>query len=464
MQLNRRFDVTYSLLLLDDEVNLCRSLSRALQRDDLHVDAFSDPAQAVEAVSRTGYAVALVDLLMPAMGGLDFLREVRRLSPDTLVVIMTAYATIQTAVEAMRSGAFDYLQKPFTNEEARRHVERALQHFQLQQENRNLRDQLVSRYGMSNIIGVSAAMREVFRVVERVATSSATVLISGESGTGKELIARALHTQSPRSAAPFVAINCGAIPAELLESELFGYEKGAFTGAHNSKKGLVEQADGGTLFLDEISELLPRLQVKLLRMLQEREVQRVGGDKAIKVDVRVIAATNADLTERIRAGDFRADLFYRLNVVSLRIPPLRERVDDILPLAHHFLRKHDPAGCITGLDAVAAQILRRYTWPGNVRELENVVQRTTLLAKGEEVTATDLPEELHNGTSSERTPPPSGQSLSVAREEFERYFIVECLKRHHGNVSRAAREAGLHRQNFYQKLHKYGIQRKDYAT
>ena len=452
------------MLLLDDEVNLCRSLGRALQREDLRVDTFSNPSAALDAVGRNTYALALVDLLMPEMGGLDFLREVRRLSPDTLVVIMTAYATIQTAVEAMRLGAFDYLQKPFTNEEARRHVERAVEHFRLQQENRNLRGQLISRYGASNIVGVSAAMQEIFRVVERVANSSATVLITGESGTGKELIARALHTQSGRSAGPFVAINCGAIPSELLESELFGYEKGAFTGAHQSKKGLVEQADGGTLFLDEISELLARLQVKLLRMLQEREVQRVGGDRTIKVDVRVIAATNADLTQRITAGEFRSDLYYRLNVVSLRIPTLRERVDDILPLAHHFLRKHDSSGRLSGVDPVAAQVLRSYGWPGNVRELENVIERATLLAKGDEITVADLPSELNNDIDIGRTPAPSGKSFSVAREEFERYYILECLKRHHGNVSRAAREAGLQRQNFYQKLHKYGIQRKDYTA
>jgi len=331
----------------------------------------------------------------------------------------------------------------------------------LLQENRNLREQLVSRYGMSNIIGVSASMQEVFRTVERVANSSARVLITGESGTGKELIARALHTQSGRSTGPFVAINCGAIPSELLESELFGYEKGAFTGAHAAKKGLVEQADGGTLFLDEISELLPRLQVKLLRMLQESEVQRVGGERVIRVDVRVVAATNADLTERINAGEFRADLFYRLNVVSLRLPPLRERVDDILPLAHHFLHKHDHHGRLKGIDPLAAQILRRYSWPGNVRELENVIERATLLAKGEDVTAADLPSELNNGVDGGRTPPMPGKTFSAARDEFERYYILECLRRHHGNVSRAAREAGLQRQNFYQKLHKYGIERKD---
>jgi DNA-binding NtrC family response regulator len=451
----------FSMLLVDDETNLCRSLSRALQREDVHVDAFTSPADAVDALSRNSYALALVDLLMPGMGGLEFLREVRRLSPDTLVVIMTAYATIQTAVEAMRSGAFDYLQKPFTNEEARQHVDRALQHFNLVQENRNLRDQLVNRYGMNNIVAASKPMQEVFRVIERVANSSATILISGESGTGKELIARALHTQSGRSTGPFVAINCGAIPSELLESELFGYEKGAFTGAHSSKKGLVEQADGGTLFLDEISELLPRLQVKLLRVLQERELQRVGGDRAIKVDVRVIAATNADLMERIRRGDFRSDLFYRLNVVSMRIPPLRERVDDILPLAHHFLRKHDGPQHITGFHTVTAEILRRYQWPGNVRELENAIERATLLAKGEEIAPSDLPPELTAGAGVDR-PAPTGKSLSAARDDFERYFILECLRRHRGNVSRAAREAGLHRQNFYQKLHKYGIERKDY--
>jgi DNA-binding NtrC family response regulator len=455
----------YSMLLLDDEVNLGRSLSRALQRDDLHVDTFSKPAEAIDAVSRNSYALVLVDLLMPEMTGLDFLREVRRISADTLVIIMTAYATIQTAVEAMRSGAFDYLQKPFTNEEARRHVDRALRHFQLTEENRNLRDQLASRYGMHNVVGVSKPMQEVFRVVERVANSSATVLLTGESGTGKDLIARALHMQSARSARPLVAINCGAIPSELLESELFGYEKGAFTGAHASKRGLVEQADGGTLFLDEISELLLRLQVKLLRVLQEREVQRVGAERTIKVDVRVIAATNADLTERIKAGEFRSDLFYRLNVVSLRIPPLRERVDDILPLAHHFLRQHDGGGRVKGFDALTAQILRRYHWPGNVRELQNVVERACLLGRGEEITAADLPAELHGeGPVARATPPPLGATLTAAREDFERYFIVECLRRHQGNVSRAAREAGLRRQNFYQKLHKYGIQRKDYAA
>jgi DNA-binding NtrC family response regulator len=453
----------HSVLMLDDEANLVRQLAKALQREDLRVDAFTAPSEALEALSRNSYALALVDLLMPNMSGLDFLHEARRRSPDTLVVIMTAYATIQTAVEAMRAGAFDYLQKPFSNDEARRHVDRALQHFDLQQENRNLRHQLASRYGMQNIVGVSKAMQEVFRVVERVADSSATVLLTGESGTGKELIARALHTLSARNTQPFVAINCGAIPSELLESELFGYEKGAFTGAHSSKKGLVEQADGGTLFLDEIGELLLRLQVKLLRVLQEREVQRVGGDHTIKVDVRVVAATNADLTERIRAGEFRSDLYYRLNVVSLRIPALRERVDDVLPLAHHFLRKHDSSGRIKGFDPVTAQILRRYAWPGNVRELENVIERATLLARGEEITVGDLPAELHNGSEA-ASAMPAGPSLSAAREEFERYFIIECLKRHQGNISRAAREAGLHRQNFYQKLHKYGIQRKDYTT
>ncbi len=376
--------------------------------------------------------------------------------------MMTGYGTIESAVEAMRDGAFDYLQKPFTNDEARQHVERALQHFLLQQENRNLREQLVSRYGMRNIIGVSKAMQDVFRVVERVAGSTATVLITGESGTGKELIAHALHSQSPRAAAPFVAINCGAIPAELLESELFGYEKGAFTGAHQTRRGLVEGADGGTLFLDEIGELLPRLQVKLLRVLQEREVLRVGGESAVAVDVRVIAATNADLNARIQSGEFRADLYYRLNVVALRLPPLRERVEDIVPLAHHFLRKHDPDEHLTGFDAAAVQVLRQYEWPGNVRELENTVQRATLLARGSAIAATDLPHELLGRRPAPASVPP-GQSLSAARDAFEREFLLDCLRRHKGNISGAARAAGLHRQNLYQKLHKHGIERKEYA-
>ncbi len=453
--------MTLSMLLLDDEVNLCRSLSKALQRDEMTVDSFSQPAEALEACGRNAYAIALVDLMMPGMNGMDVLREIRRISPDTLVIMMTAYATIETAVEAMRSGAFDYLQKPFTNDEARRQVDRAAQHFRLVQENRNLRDQLAQRFGKSNMVGVSASMQEVFRVVERVAASAATVLISGESGTGKELIARALHLQSPRNAAPFVAINCGAIPSELLESELFGYERGAFTGAHAAKKGLVEQADRGTLFLDEISELLPRLQVKLLRMLQEREIQRIGGERTIKIDVRVIAATNADLLERIKTGEFREDLYYRLNVVSLRLPPLRERTDDILPLAHHFLRKHGATGTARGIDPLAAQLLRQHRWQGNVRELENVIERACLLACGEELTPDDLPYELSRGVEAPR-PAVAIKSLSAARDEFERYYIVDCLRRHNGNISRAAREAGLQRQNFYQKLHKYNVQRKDY--
>jgi DNA-binding NtrC family response regulator len=453
----------HSLLLLDDEVNLCRSLGRALQRDDVAVDTFSVPADALEALRSKAYTVALVDLMMPGTSGLDVLKQTRLVSPDTMVIIMTAYATIQTAVEAMRAGAFDYLQKPFTNEEARRQVDRALQHSRLVQENRNLRELLHTRYGISSMIGVSGAMQEIFRVVERVASSSATVLITGESGTGKELIARALHTQSPRSAAPFVAINCGAIPSELLESELFGYEKGAFTGAHQSKRGLVEQADAGTLFLDEISELLPRLQVKLLRMLQEREIQRIGGERTIKVDVRVVAATNAELRERIAGGEFREDLFYRLNVVSVRLPPLRERVDDVLPLVHHFLRKHDSGNQIKSIDPSAAQLLQEYHWPGNVRELENIVERACLLARGENLTPADLPAELTNGNQTPHTPC-TFKIFSTARDEFERSYMLECLRRHSGNVSRAAREAGLQRQNFYQKLHKHNIQRKDYTA
>lgn len=454
----------YSMMLVDDEVNLCRSLGRALQRPDLAVATFNRATDALEAAGRETYAVALVDLRMPEMGGIDFLREVKRVSPDTLVVMMTGYATIQTAVEAMRLGAFDYLEKPFENEVARQHVDRALQHFRLREENRNLREQLVDRYGTETIVGASSSMQQVLRVVERVAGSTATVLISGESGTGKELVARALHMRSPRSGGPFIAINCGAIPADLLESELFGHEKGAFTGAHAAKKGLVEQANGGTLFLDEISELLPLLQVKLLRVLQEREVQRVGGEGAIKVDVRVVAATNADLTERIAAGQFRADLYYRLNVVSLRLPPLRERTDDILPLAQHFLRRYDDDGRLNGIDPGAGDALRGYRWPGNVRELENVVQRAALLAQGTRIEVVDLPVEITNTAPAPAPAIPTGKPFGAAREDFERVYILDCLRRNNGNVSRAAREAGLQRQNFYQKLHKFGIQRKDYAV
>jgi len=452
-------------MVVDDEVNLCRSLSKALQRDEVTIDTFSDPSEAIAALSLNSYALVLVDLMMPRISGLDLLREVRRVSPTTVVVVMTAYATIQTAVDAMRLGAFDYVQKPFTNEEVRQYIERGLLHYRSSQQAGGAAIDTGPAQDRNGIIGQSGAIQEVLRIVGRVAKSNATVLITGESGTGKELIARALHTESDRSAGPFVAINCGAIPSELLESELFGYEKGAFTGASAAKRGLVEQADGGSLFLDEISEMLPHLQVKLLRMLQEREIQRVGGEGTISVDVRVIAASNADLADRMQAGQFRTDLYYRLNVVSLRLPALRERQDDILPLAHHFLRKHDPNGRLKGIDPVAAQILRNYRWPGNVRELENIVERASLLARGDDLSIADLPTELSHSVE-----PLGGESISserrfsTARDEFERYFIIECLRRNRGNVSRAAREAGLQRQNFYQKLHKYGIQRKDYMA
>ena len=457
--------MSYPLMLVDDEVNLCRSLSKALLREDLTIDAFSNPSEAIAALSLNTYAVVLVDLMMPQISGLDLLREVHRVSPTTVVVIMTAYATIQTAVDAMRLGAFDYVQKPFTNEEVRAYIERALDHYRSTHDGAGPSVDTDLAQQRSGIVGNSAAIQEVLRIVGRVAKSNATVLVTGESGTGKELIARCLHNESNRSVGPFVAINCGAIPSELLESELFGYEKGAFTGASGSKRGLVEQADGGTLFLDEISELLPHLQVKLLRMLQEREIQRVGGEGTIAVDVRVIAASNADLAERMQAGQFRTDLYYRLNVVSLRLPALRERQDDILPLAHHFLRKHDSSGRLKGIDPLAAQILRNYRWPGNVRELENVIERASLLAHGDELTIADLPVELsHSAEPSGNDMVPSGRRFSAARDEFERYFILECLRRNRGNVSRAAREAGLQRQNFYQKLHKYNIQRKDYMV
>ncbi len=452
-------------MVVDDEVNLCRSLRKALQREGLEIDAFSNPGEAIAALGSNTYAVALIDLMMPQISGLDLLREVRRVSPGTVVVLMTAYATIQTAVDAMRLGAFDYVQKPFTNEEVRQYIDRALAQYASTQDGSMLGVDPDAAQVRSGIIGSSAAIQEVLRIVGRVAKSHATVLITGESGTGKELIARALHTESERRDEPFVAINCGAIPSELPESELFGYEKGAFTGATAAKRGLVEQAHGGSLFLDEVTEMLPHLQVKLLRMLQEREIQRVGGEGTIGVDVRVIAASNADLSERMQAGQFRTDLYYRLNVVSLRLPALRERPDDVLPLAQHFLRKHDHGGRLKRIAPAAAQLLRNYRWPGNVRELENIIERASLLARGEEIAVADLPAEFshsHEVEAAEETP--GERSLSVARDEFEREFLIECLRRNRGNVSRAAREAGLQRQNFYSKLNKYGIQRKDYMT
>ena len=371
--------------VLDDEGRMVDILCMVLRREGYEALGFGDPHEALKVLREDPYDLLLVDLKMPVMDGLQVLKEARALEPGLPVVLMTAFATVQTAITAMREGAYDYLQKPFDNQVVKSIVARSLEMTRLARENRYLRSELRSRYALDNIIAESEAMRRVLDIVRRVARTPSTVLISGESGTGKELIARALHYHSERVGGPFVAVNARALSEGVLESELFGHEKGAFTGAQSARPGLFERADGGTLFLDEIGEVTLNFQTKLLRVLQEREVQRVGGDKPRQVDVRVVTATNRDLRAEVARGSFREDLYYRLAVIPIRLPPLRERREAIAPLTRHFL-----ATCCARMSRPLLTLsdeVERYfmtcDWPGNVRELENTIERGVVLAPGE---------------------------------------------------------------------------------
>jgi two-component system NtrC family response regulator len=350
----------------------------------------------LEIVAEYDLDVVITDMRMPGMDGMALLERVHYQHPDIPIIMMTAYGSVGKAVEAMRKGAFDYILKPFKNEELKLTIRKAVDHYLLVRKNRYLTQELQERYQFGSIIGKSASMQRIYQLIEKVAPAKATVLITGESGTGKELIARAIHFNSPRREQPFITVNCGALPENLLESELFGHERGAFTGAVNLRKGRFELAHEGTVFLDEISEMSPPLQVKLLRVLQEMEFERVGGSQTLKVDVRVVAASNRNLKEEVAHGNFRSDLFYRLNVVHVQLPALKERADDIPLLVNHFLAKYSQPGDRRqiSLEPEALRVMLDYGWPGNVRELENVIERALILSNGEKITVKDLPQEL----------------------------------------------------------------------
>lgn len=386
-----------TILIVDDEPNYLVILEELLTEEGYTVLTAENASKGFELASGHDVDVVVTDMKMPGIDGMAFLDSLHRLKPDVPIIMMTAYGTIEKAVEAMKKGAFDYICKPFENEEFKIIIAKAVEHYRLIRRNRELEDAIKNRYSFQNIIGKSPAMEKVFYVVEKIAPSRSTVLITGESGTGKELIAKAIHYQSPRKDKPFVSVNCGALPETLLESELFGHERGAFTGAIQQRKGRFELAHEGTLFLDEISEMPLHLQVKLLRVLQEMEFERVGGTQTIRVDVRIIAATNRDLKKEVELGRFRSDLFYRLNVVNIHLPPLRERVEDIPLLIAHFLDKYSKeAGSKNTftVDKEAMRCLMEYHWPGNVRELENVIERAILLASENVITLADLPLEV----------------------------------------------------------------------
>ena len=380
-----------TVLIVDDEPDMVENCARILRRAGYRCLTATDPHRALALLESDAPDLLLTDLKMPGMDGMELLRRARDLDPSLPVIMITAFATIESAVAAVKEGAFDYLPKPFTLDQLQVAVERAIRQRQLQVENRNLRQQLQATFGLENVIGRSPAMTRVFELVKKAARSEANILVLGESGTGKELIARAVHANSPRASQPFVPVDCASLPEQLLESELFGHEKGAFTGAIKTKPGLIEMAHRGTLFLDEIGEIPLGLQSKLLRAIQERQVRRVGGTSFIDVDVRVVSATNRDLRETVTRGQFREDLYYRVNVIAIPLPPLRERAGDVTLLAHAFLKKYGH-GRIGGFEDDTLAALEAYAWPGNVRELQNVVERACALADGEIVRRRDLPD------------------------------------------------------------------------
>jgi DNA-binding NtrC family response regulator len=468
------------VLVVDDEDTLRRSLGRMLQSRGLRVGLVEDASLALDYIAKHPPDVALVDMMMPGMSGVELLGKVKEAHPEVEVIMMTAFADVASAVNAMQAGAYHFLTKPFHSNDAVVHaVLKAAEHRRLLDRAKQLEERLLSKERFGEIIGTSSKMQAVYRLIEGVATATSTVLILGESGTGKELVARAIHQRSPRANKPFVAVNCAAIPKELVESELFGHVRGAFTGAQSARAGLFETASGGTIFLDEVGDLPLAAQVKLLRTLQEGEVKRVGSDDTRIIDVRVVAATNVDLIHKIETGAFRKDLFYRLNVIAISLPPLRERADDIVLLAQHFVHKFSARmqRPVKRFSAEAVRALREYGWPGNVRELEHAIERAVVLAPSDVIGPSDLPFARPGepwGTPSSPPPSPSwrptppprvpadvggapiaelaGMPYAEAKKRmmafFDEAYTNEILRRTGGNMSEAARQAGLDRSNF----------------
>lgn len=451
----------FRALVVDDEPSVCEAVRAILELEGIVVTSLTSSTDAVDLVRQNGFDLIISDLKMPGLDGLQFHDKVREIETDSIFIIITAFGTIPSAVDAVKKGVYDYIPKPFTPDEVRIPVRRALERKRLERENEALRTQIETRYSFQSIIGNSPEIRETFRVMRHGSSSESNVLITGESGTGKELAARAIHSNSVRARRKFVTVNCGAIPEGLIESELFGHVKGAFTGAIADKKGLVEEADKGTLFLDEIGDLALPLQVKLLRVLQEGEFHRVGDVAPRTVDVRVIAATNRDLMQSITEKLFREDLYYRLNVIPIELPPLRKRPDDIPLLVNHFLEKHKAGAAeksLTGISQEAMQALMNYHYPGNIRELENAVEYAIAFTAGPEIKRDDLPkyivDERRISCEAQKIPL---MPLRDAKQQFERSLVTAALIESGGNISEAARILHIHRQNLQQKIRLLGI-------
>ncbi len=449
-----------SILIVDDERGMCELLYDILIREKYKVQTTESPNKAIEIVRNENIDIVLLDLVMPEMDGIDVLKEIKQIKPDTTVVIMTAYGTIDTAVEAMKLGAYDYITKPFKMSKIKTITARISESKKIVQENIYLHKELKRRYKFENIIGNSAEMQEVYRMIEKVAPSNCNVLIQGESGTGKELIARAIHYNSPRKEKPFIAQSCVTLPENLLESELFGHIKGAFTGAIRTKHGLLEVADEGTFFLDEISCISPPIQAKLLRVIEEREFKKVGGTEPIKVDIRLIAATNRDLQQAVEKGTFRDDLFYRLNVIIIPVPPLRERKEDIPLLANYFLDKYNTSAKknIKNISQEVMNIFIGYDWHGNVRELENVIERAVVLGTSETILPQDLPPQMQTQELEERDSDAKTLAHTIKKAEKER--IEDALKQTNWHKTKSARILGISRKTLWEKLKIYDIKKE----
>jgi DNA-binding NtrC family response regulator len=456
------------ILVVDDEMIVCESCKRILEEEGYEVEAALSGKEAFEKMKANSFDIVITDLKMPGIDGMEVLRTFRKEYPDSIIIMITGFSTVETAVEAMKLGAFDYIPKPFTPDEVSIVVKKAIEKKSLMAENIYLRQELQEKYGFHNMVGKSKKMQEIYRIIAKVATTDSTVLIYGQSGTGKELIARAIHFNSPRREKQFVTVDCAVLSENLLESELFGHIRGSFTGAVATKPGLFEVADGGTVFLDEVGNISLSIQAKLLRVLQEREFTPVGGTKAKKVDIRLIAATNKELEKMIKEETFREDLYYRLNIVPIYLPALRERQEDIPVLAVHFLKKYaeEMGKKIKGFTPEAMEKLMRYPWPGNVRELENVIERTVVMIDDEMVRVEHLflPGQQEKEILENQIPMTSDELKEIKKqvrekavEEIERAFVLNALERHQWNVTRAAEEVGMLRPNFQALMRKYNL-------
>lgn len=448
------------ILVIDDEKNMRHMLAVLLEKEGYQVASAANGKEGLELTLEDFYDIILCDLKMPVMDGMAFLEKFQEMQQDSTVIVMSAYGTLDTAIEAMKRGAYDYVSKPFKPDEILLTLKKAQERERLRKENRLLQQSMRERYSFDQMIGRSAAMDEIFNTIGKVAEYKSTVLITGESGTGKELIARAIHYNSPRADKPLVTVNCGAIPENLLESELFGHKKGSFTDAVRDKKGLFQEAHGGSIFLDEIGELPRPLQVKLLRVLQEEEIKRVGGLQSIKIDIRVMAATTKDLAKEVEAGRFRDDLYYRINVLHVNVPPLRERSEDIPLLIQHFISKTSERlqSEVDGVSPAAGRALQRYLWPGNVRELENVIERAMVMAGGRTIEPEDLPPYLHQEVDSvEFLADDDNLSIKEGSRRLEKALIQKALEKTGGNRTQAAKILEISHPALLYKMKSYGL-------